>query len=305
MGLWYLLTFYASMRAMADPHARSVRWAALAVIACALGMASKESMVTAPVMVLLYDARFLRRFRARRARSETRTLRGLAATWMVLIALIPAWATLAQAPGCRAGVTSWTVPPESAAHADHVSDAPVWRRPWCSITGDCSRVAGGSPSVRRSPPGRLITVVGILLLWREASGPWACWRRGVFVTLAPTCQQSSPLPPIVARAPDVPAAGGAVTLGVLGAHVSVSSWLGTRGRWHRTVARTAARMGIACTLGWLDASAQPEYQSEAGIWRTVLARPSPRPGPLSTGHHPARTGSADEAPRALVASRAC
>jgi Flp pilus assembly protein TadD len=83
MGLCYLLTLYAAARAMDETRAARY-WIVTAVIACAAGMAVKESMVTAPLMVLLYDAvlgagtigEALRRRRALYA--------GLAATWLLL-----------------------------------------------------------------------------------------------------------------------------------------------------------------------------------------------------------------------------
>src|SRR5262245_19578750 len=66
MALFYLLTVYGAIRAAAGPTeaGRSVLrydrlWSVAAVVCCALGMASKESMVTAPVVVLLYDRIFL------------------------------------------------------------------------------------------------------------------------------------------------------------------------------------------------------------------------------------------------------
>lgn len=78
MGLCYLLTLYCSIRG----------WTVAAVAACAAGMACKESMVTAPLMVVLYDRVFIfdsftAAFRARR-----RLYAGLAATWLVLAALM-------------------------------------------------------------------------------------------------------------------------------------------------------------------------------------------------------------------------
>src|SRR6185436_951824 len=55
MGLFYLLTLYAAIRAMTSESGRSLKWEVASIVASLLGMASKESMVTAPVMVLLYD----------------------------------------------------------------------------------------------------------------------------------------------------------------------------------------------------------------------------------------------------------
>jgi protein O-mannosyl-transferase len=56
MGLFFLLTLYCSIRAHESPTPR--RWTAAAVIACILGMGSKEVMAVAPLIVILYDRIF-------------------------------------------------------------------------------------------------------------------------------------------------------------------------------------------------------------------------------------------------------
>jgi protein O-mannosyl-transferase len=56
MGLFYLQTLYAATRAAAKPRSA---WAVWAVLACGLGMGSKEVMVTAPLLVPIYDRIFL------------------------------------------------------------------------------------------------------------------------------------------------------------------------------------------------------------------------------------------------------
>ncbi len=56
MALFYLLTLYAWIRGVQDG---SRLWLGLSLGACVLGMMSKEVMVTAPLMVLLYDGLFL------------------------------------------------------------------------------------------------------------------------------------------------------------------------------------------------------------------------------------------------------
>lgn len=84
MGLFYFLTMYAAIRAL-DPQQRRL-WSLVAVAACALGMASKEAMVTAPVMVVLYD----RAFAGRPTRARLWLYAGLASTWLVFAALLAA-----------------------------------------------------------------------------------------------------------------------------------------------------------------------------------------------------------------------
>lgn len=87
MGLFYLFTLYAFVRAYGD-HAPRRPWAAVAVGSCLLGMATKEVMVTAPAVIVLYDRTFLAgsflgAWRRRRAIHLS-----FAATWLLLAALI-------------------------------------------------------------------------------------------------------------------------------------------------------------------------------------------------------------------------
>lgn len=85
MGLFYFLTMYCAIRGMSSE--RVAGWHAASVIACALGMAAKAVMVTAPVVVLLYDRCFAAgTFRAA-LRKRWGLYLGLAATWSVLLAL--------------------------------------------------------------------------------------------------------------------------------------------------------------------------------------------------------------------------
>jgi Tfp pilus assembly protein PilF len=84
MGLLYLATLYCAIRAL-DANRRSrVLWTGASVLACALGMGTKEVMATAPLMVMLWDRQFAPdRMRVRRP------LYGLlASTWVILAVLV-------------------------------------------------------------------------------------------------------------------------------------------------------------------------------------------------------------------------
>ena len=107
MGACYLLTLYAAIRARDSTRSVSGKrehwWLVLAVVACGLGMACKESMVTAPVMVWLYDRIFLDGTRRMRWQFHV----ALAATWLVLVAL--SWSgPRIHSAGWSAGVSAWT-----------------------------------------------------------------------------------------------------------------------------------------------------------------------------------------------------
>lgn len=82
MGLFYLLTLYCFIRGT-ESNRRG--WFALAVIACALGMGSKPVMVTAPVVVLLYD----------RALVASQWREVFHRRWGVHLALAATWSVLA------------------------------------------------------------------------------------------------------------------------------------------------------------------------------------------------------------------
>jgi len=86
MGLFYLLTLYCAIRASEGPRASA--WTAAAIASCACGMATKEVMVTAPIMVALWDRLFGVPRPGRTGRMRWGLLAGLAATWLVLGALV-------------------------------------------------------------------------------------------------------------------------------------------------------------------------------------------------------------------------
>lgn len=103
VAAFYLGTLYAAIRARES--ARPWGWVTLAVAASALGMASKEMMASAPLVVALYDAVFLRPPEAGQKRVRVALWSGLASTWIVLLALV-----LAQPRAESAGFALWVTP---------------------------------------------------------------------------------------------------------------------------------------------------------------------------------------------------
>jgi protein O-mannosyl-transferase len=87
MSLFYLLTLYCAIRADAGRRARW--WAAGAIVSCACGMATKEVMVTAPVMVAIWMRLFGAAGRAEKpGRAGWNLVAGLASTWLILAGLV-------------------------------------------------------------------------------------------------------------------------------------------------------------------------------------------------------------------------
>jgi tetratricopeptide (TPR) repeat protein len=84
MGLFYLLTLYALLRG-ATTASWQLAWYALAVCACALGMASKEVTMTAPLVAMLYDRAYLSASWRELLRRRWGLYLALATTWVILI----------------------------------------------------------------------------------------------------------------------------------------------------------------------------------------------------------------------------
>jgi Flp pilus assembly protein TadD len=107
MALFYLTTLYAAIRDVAAAGGRGSRvWPTTAVAACALGMGCKESMVTAPLMVLLYDRIFVFNSIRDAVTRRWRLYGSLATTWLVLAYLILP-GPRASSAGFAAGVQPW------------------------------------------------------------------------------------------------------------------------------------------------------------------------------------------------------
>lgn len=87
MGLCYLATLYGFVR-YAEREAAGLAWAVLAFLCCLLGMAAKEVMVTAPVIVLLYDRTFVSGGFREALRRHGRVHAALGASWALLALLV-------------------------------------------------------------------------------------------------------------------------------------------------------------------------------------------------------------------------
>ncbi|MFM1747203.1 MAG: hypothetical protein RLZZ188_869 [Verrucomicrobiota bacterium] len=110
-GLLYLATLLAFARhaeAKAAGSRAASRWRIAAAVFCAAGMAVKEVMVTAPVVVLLYDRTFVSGTFQEAWRRHRGCLLALAAAWLLLAALLFAMGgTRGAAAGFGHGVSSW------------------------------------------------------------------------------------------------------------------------------------------------------------------------------------------------------
>ncbi|HMB95486.1 MAG TPA: hypothetical protein VKK61_05555 [Tepidisphaeraceae bacterium] len=86
-SLFYLLTLYFFIRG-STARSKEYLWFAIVIVTCLLGMGSKETMVSAPLFILLYDRLLLSDTLTDALRQRRWFYAGLAATWLPLIGLM-------------------------------------------------------------------------------------------------------------------------------------------------------------------------------------------------------------------------
>ncbi len=108
MGLFYLLTLYCSIRSCQTTRPLwSILWILMATLFCSLGMGAKQVMISAPLLVLLYDRTFLSGSFLK-ALKEHWCLYGGLATSLGLLFLISKPLFLGESVSCGFGIEGWS-----------------------------------------------------------------------------------------------------------------------------------------------------------------------------------------------------
>jgi protein O-mannosyl-transferase len=285
MALFYLLTLYGFARGIAASRGAGggAGWFAVALVACAAGMATKEVMVSAPVLVLLYDRVFVAASYREIWRQRGRWYAGLAATWLILGALV------ASAGGNRGGSIGFGVEVGWWDHAATQAGAilhylrlavwphplvfeyePMWLRGFGAIAPATAVVlallVGTAYALGRAKP---VGFIGALF----------------FAVLAPTSLLPAPTQLIVEHRMYL----------ALAALLSAAGW----GLW-RAIGRTGLFASVtalaALALGVLTHVRNEDYRTEASLWRdTVAKRPNNALAHASLGTALLREGRVAEA----------
>jgi protein O-mannosyl-transferase len=172
MGMFYLLTLYFSVRGRPM----------LAVLSCGLGMACKESMVTAPILVAVYDRVYLFDSVKQAFRARKRLYLGLAATWLVLAAL--SWSgPRAAVGGFSAGASVWTYLLNQTVMITHYLRLAVWPRSLVVFYGWPLPLTLGEVWPYALFIGALLIATVVAMKRWPTLGFLGVW---FFVTLAPT-----------------------------------------------------------------------------------------------------------------------
>jgi len=270
MGLFYFLTLYCFIRGAEDtgestdgrparPRSTPVAtliWFGLSVLACLCGMATKEVMVSAPVVVFLYDRTFLSGSFAEAWRRRKRVFIALASTWILLAVLAIGSASRSGTAGLGVSLR-WSDYAFTQVYAiGHYLQLALWPSP---LVFDYGTAVVTQPSLV-FPAAIVVTllVVGTLvaLVRRPILGFLGFWFLAI---LAPTSLVPVATQTIAEHRMYLPLAALAVLAALAIAHMP-----GKGGR--------AAVLALAAVLGMATARRNDAYASEETLWRDNIAK---------------------------------
>lgn len=274
MGSFYLLTLYCVIRGVGS--SRSTNWFVAAVVSCALGMGSKAVMVTAPVVVLLYDRAFLSRSLAEIVRRRWGLYVGLAATWGVLWvcgvapAVLDPSHTRSNVGFGYTGVTPLEYAQTQFGVLLHYLRLSLWPHPLC--------LDYHWPAARTLAA---IVLPAIVILALVVGTIWAVVRKPrlgfvgawFFIILAPTSSFVPIKDPIFEHRMYLSLAA-VVVLVVLLVHLGLRH-VATRftfGDWSRRSVAATLVLVVVTALSYGTVRRNQVYHSEVAMWRDVLAK---------------------------------
>ena len=285
MGLFYLLTLYGFIRAsasqfsdmgatpmprlpvaaggtgvpLADLQKTEMRlWLSLSTGACLCGMATKQVMVTAPVLVLLYDRAFIGGSFRSALTNRRWYYASLAATWIWLGFLMHRSSLIAIGAGFQAGI-SWPMYAltELRVVTNYLRLA-LWPHPLVFDYG--TEIYVTDPLLVL--PYALIVVailVVVVIAWCRSpmAGFLGCW---FFLILAPT----STVVPVATQ----PMAESRMYLPLAAVVVLVTLLSYEPGRRRAFVFLGIVAIGLGALTVWRN----HDYRSEVSIWEDTLAK---------------------------------
>jgi tetratricopeptide (TPR) repeat protein len=257
MGLYYLLTLYGFIRGAQTGDRYRWPWFALSIASCLFGMATKEVMATAPLIVLLYDRTFVAGSMREAFRRRWSYYALLAATWLLLGFLVVSAYGRGGAGAKETAAVWWRYALTQLPAIAHYLRLCFWPYPLIFDYG----TAVVAPSLRLLPYGLIVVALMVATLWALIKRPavgflGACF----FAILAPT----SSFVPVAGETmadyrmylPSIPV----IVLVVLAIY--------------RYLPRAALPvcLALAACLGLATVQRNRDYTSEEAIWSDVVAK---------------------------------
>ncbi len=254
-GLFYFLTLYAFLRATVSP--RPAVWSGLSILACALGVGAKEIVVTAPVMVLLYDRTFVAGTFLEALRRRRFYYLGLTCSWLLLAYLMSTTANRGNTMGFGMGVSGWNYFLTENRVIVHYLRLVFWPHPLCLDDYGLKPITSLRVVLL---PFLLLTTLAFVTAWlvirKTAAGVAGAW---FFLILAPS-SSFVPIADVLFEHRMYEPLAGLVALFV----AAVYTWLGRRGFFV-----FGAIAGVFLALTFLR---NEDYQTEKAIWTQTVAQ---------------------------------
>jgi hypothetical protein len=290
MALLYLLTMYCAIRA--GGGRRAPAWHVASVLACALGMATKESMVTAPIMVVLYDWAYRDEPWRHLLRRRAGLYAGLAATWAVL-AWLMAGGPRSATVGFGLGIGAWEYLLNQCAAVTVYLKLIVWPDPLVLDYGFPLPLSLADVLSQALLLAGVALLAAVLLVRRHPAGYPLAW---LLVTLAPT---SSVVPIVTEVAAErrmyLPLAG-AAALAVSAAWLLVARVPAERWAVRPRAAGAGLVALVALSLTAVTWRRNALYRDPVALWQaTVEAVPDNHRAHTNLGAALVAAGRLDEA----------
>lgn len=274
MGLFYLLTLYCVMRGARS--SRHNQWYIMAVVACALGMGCKGVMVTAPLIVLLFDRSFLASSFVEIWRKRWVLYLALVSTWGMLIATQVATGVLSASKNHATvgfsykGTSPFEYLTTQAGVLLHYITLSFWPYPLCLDYG--WKAASGSMDIVM--PGLFVVLLLVLIAvaWLRVRWRWlgfiGAW---FFVVLAPTSSIIPIKDTMFEHRMYLPLASilFIATLGAQRVLRTIADRLRLQERNRRRLNSTLISCTVLLLMG-ITAVRNTAYAGELGMWRNIL-----------------------------------
>jgi tetratricopeptide (TPR) repeat protein len=220
-------------------------------------MATKEVMVSAPLIVLLYDRTFV----AGGFRAALRRRRGyyasLAATWALLAWLVAGEGSRGGTAGFGLGVTPWSYALRQGETIVRYLGLSLWPHPLLidygtNLAAPAAAIVAGALLV-----ALLVAATGIALWRRPVAGFLGAW---FFAILAPSSSVVPVATEFMAEHRMYLPLAAVITAVVLGLH----AWVGRRS--------LVVFALLAVALGWLTMRRNEDYHSDVALWTDAVTK---------------------------------
>jgi protein O-mannosyl-transferase len=258
--LFYLLTLYCFIRAAEKDCTRKGLWFRLCLAACLLGMGTKEVMVSAPLIVFLYDRTFLAGSFREAWRRRRGVYAGMALTWIVLCVLVASSNGRGGSAGFESRASPWRYALTQFPAILHYLRLCIWPHPLIFDYGD----ALASPSFRTLACALVVSCLVAATVWGVVrNSAMGFLGASFFAILAP----SSSFVPVATETMAEQRMYLPLAVVVMMIVWGVYALLGKR-----SLVLLAL---IAMALGCLTARRNGDYGSSMSIWADTVAK---RPG---------------------------